>query len=139
MLSKRGREWVGGKERKYTLHMHHFLLRNEFMIKRNIPMKDFYPESPKNIKVNGEKVIPDAFYKHNNQWHFLEVDRTQKMIENKNKIELYRVYRDSGKFPKSYGHYPTIIYVTQSEYRRKELRGLLNGMKSEVILETELM
>jgi hypothetical protein len=109
------------------------------MIKRKIPLKDFFPESPKNIKVNGEKVIPDAFYKYNNQWYFLEVDRTQKMIENKNKIELYKAYKECGKFPKSYGSFPTIIYITQSEYRRKELRGLLNGLKAEVILESDLI
>lgn len=142
-LSKKGREWIDSyKERKFTLFIPHFIVRNEFFIHHKIQWKHWYPEQPK-LEISKENtLIPDAFCKFDNQWHFLEVDREQRMSQNQQKIELYKMVKENNKFPaKNYGGiFPKIIFITRTPYRHKKLGSLLNKykLKGEVIMDRDL-
>jgi hypothetical protein len=137
-LSKKGKEWIGSsKEWKWTPLIDHYLLRNEYLIQRKIDLGQCMLEPI--FKLNKEDILrPDAWYFTNNQFYFLEIDRVQKMKDNVHKIKMYRTLRDEKKYPTKYGVFPTIVFVTLTEYRAKELRKNLNGLKSEVIQKEDI-
>lgn len=134
-LSAKGRKEIGSQTaRRRTIHTQHTLLRNEIYIRYR---PDYWrAEFP--IKWGNETIIPDAIFKRDNQFVFLEVDNTQSMSQNEKKIAQYRALRETQIFQRKHGHFPTILYVTTSEYRQKQLRALLDGMKAEVLTFNEL-
>lgn len=129
-LAAAGRKLVGSdKVRKKTLHVPHFLLRNDVYLRYRPPI--WRPEHT--FKWLDESVTCDAFFTLNGAHYFLEVDRTQAMRENAAKVALYRSLRDSGLYQKRHNTFPTLMFVTTSEYRQKALRALLDGMKAEIL------
>jgi hypothetical protein len=134
-LSAKGRKEIGSTTvRRRTLHTQHALLRNEVYL-RYLP-EYWRVEFP--IKWADKTIIPDAIFKRDGQFVFLEVDHTQAMAQNEKKIALYREIRETQIFQKKHGHFPSILIVTVSEYRQKHLRALLDGMKAEVLTFNEL-
>ncbi|MGO4346312.1 replication-relaxation family protein [Paenibacillus sp. MCAF9] len=134
-LSAKGRKEIGSTTtRRRTLHTQHTLLRNEVYL-------HYHPEYWRvefPIKWADKAIIPDAIFKRDGQFVFLEVDNTQAMTQNEKKIALYRELRETQIFQKKHGLFPTILYVTISEYRKKNIRALLDGMKAEVITYNDL-
>lgn len=116
----------------------HYLMRNDMYIFLN------RPDPWKNeVKIKVENVItliPDAFYKHNQMYHFLEVDHLQRMHKNASKIDKYRMLKESGVFQKQYGYFPMLTWVTTTEHRRKQLQGWCEGLslQSKVYLWDEI-
>ncbi|MCR8939816.1 replication-relaxation family protein [Brevibacillus laterosporus] len=134
-LSASGRKAIGSKKvRRKTLTAPHTLLRNEVYIWTRPRLW----KQEQAIKWEGKALIPDALYQKNEHYFFLEVDSTQSMTVNRQKINLYRELRDSGLFQKRFGQFPTIQFVTTTEYRRKALRAALDGLKSEALLHSEI-
>ncbi|CAH1194669.1 hypothetical protein PAECIP111892_01794 [Paenibacillus auburnensis] len=88
--------------------------------------------------MDGKEIIADALYGRPGGFTFLEVDVTQAMSQNERKIALYREIRDSGRWQAKNGAFPEILYVTVSEYRRKRLATLLDGMNARVLTAGEL-
>lgn len=134
-LNEEGRDLIGSKkERRKTQTVDHFLLRNQYLIHFNINQVMF---EPNNLKWDKNRVIPDAWYKRQDREYFLEIDRQQLMINNKEKISLYHSLKKSGKLKE----FPTVVFVTLTEYRQKLLRSLLNEakLKSEVYLKVDIM
>lgn len=127
-LSAAGRERVGcQKVRKRTMQADHFLLRNQVYLAYG------RPTSWKNeikIEANGASVIADALFKRNGQYHFVEIDVTQKMSENARKIERYRKLYEVNRF--------TLIFATTTEYRKKRLLKLCDGLDVEIYTREEL-
>lgn len=133
-LNAAGRREVGStRARKRTLAVHHTLIRNDVYI----AFRPSFWRAEMPIKWPGGEIIPDALYR-TDRLVFLEVDHTQPMTANAKKIEMYRALRETGLFQRKFGEFPVIQYVTTTEYRRKKLRALLDGMKAEVLVIGEL-
>lgn len=129
-LSAKGRKEIGSTNvRRRTLHTQHTLLRNEVYLR----YRPEYWRLEFPIKWNDKSIVPDAIFKRDGQFVFLEVDHTQSMAQNEKKIAMYRELRESNVFQSKYGHFPTILFVTMSDYRQKQLRALLDGMKAEIL------
>ncbi|MEC0266715.1 replication-relaxation family protein [Paenibacillus anseongense] len=134
-LSAKGRKELGSQKlRRRTIHTQHTLMRNDVYI----AYKPDYWRVETPLKWADKSIIPDAVFKNNNSYVFLEVDHTQSIAANERKIELYKELRDSGGFQRKYGAFPMIMYVTVNEHRQKRLRGLLDGFKAEVLLVNDI-
>lgn len=127
-LSKIGRDYVDcDKIRKKGNHIKHFIMRNQFWLFCKCP-RDWKNE----IKISNGKtsVITDAVYTRNGFYHFLEVDNLQTMKENQAKIIRYKNLLES--LIQQYGYHPTLIWVTTTEYRRRQLEKACEGLKVKV-------
>lgn len=100
---------------------HHTLVRNEFFIHAGCP-SDWRNE----VKVtDGQfKVITDSWFKTNGRYHFLEVDLKQPMKENRAKIEQFVGLFKNKAIENKLGYFPTLIWITTTELRRKQLKEL---------------
>lgn len=127
-LSRLGRDYVDcQKIRKKGGRVKHSILRNEFWLFYGCP-KDWKNE----VKVSNGKVsvIVDAVFTRNGFYHFLEVDNLQTMKENREKIKRYKSILES--LVKQFCYYPTLIWVTTTEHRRKQLEKACEGLKVKV-------
>lgn len=125
-LSKKGRDEVGGAPvRKKTLAIDHFLLRNDIYLKYRPPKWKNEPL----IKLSGQEIRPDAiFAMKDGQQFLLEVDITRAMKDNKEKVAAYK------KLKQALGQRsPTVLFVTNSEYRRIELKRILSEIGGIVL------
>lgn len=135
-LNKEGREYVNSdKVRKRNQFVNHVIMRNYFY------MFIGYPSNWKNeMKVSDGQytVICDAYFNSKGMNHFLEVDSTQKMIENRKKIEQYKgMYRNKA-IEKHIGHFPVLVWITTTELRRKQLSELCAGLNYKVFTIDEI-
>ncbi|MFC0188509.1 replication-relaxation family protein [Fictibacillus aquaticus] len=130
-LNKEGRERIGcEKVRKKTLQAKHFIIRNEIYIAFGQP--DTWKNEIKLGTKNTGHFICDAWFKVENQHYCVEADYTQKMSENRKKIDRYKKFRETGVFQKNYGHFPELIWITTTEYRRQQLKKMCDGLTCEV-------
>ncbi|MFD2615717.1 replication-relaxation family protein [Paenibacillus gansuensis] len=130
-LNAHGRKTIGSTTiRRRTIQIHHTLIRNQVYV-RFRPTELWKPEHV--IKWDDKQLVTDATFRLNGQYVFLEVDVTQPMAANERKIELYRELRESGRWQQKYGVFPSILYVTVSEYRQKRLRAIMGDLKAEVL------
>ena len=121
-LNKEGREYVNSKKiRRKNQFVNHVLMRNDFYIFAGYP-HDWTNE----MKVNDGQyaVICDAWFKSKGKYYFLEVDSTQKMKENREKIKQYKGLYSNGALKNHLSYFPTLIWVTTTELRRKQLKEL---------------
>lgn len=129
-LAAAGRKLIGSETvRKRTLHVPHFLMRNDVFLRYRPQI--WQPEHT--FRWCNESVTPDAFFVHNGTHYFLEVDRTQSMQVNADKINSYRSLCGSGLYQKRHNTFPTLMFVTISLHRQKRLRALLDGLKADVL------
>lgn len=126
-LNKEGREYVDSEKiRKKGGHVQHIVMRNQYWLHCGCP-RDWQNEVK--ILLNDKPfIIADSKFTRNGFIHFLEVDHLQTMKENKAKIERYKKLTES--LVKQFGYYPTLIWVTTTEHRRKQLEELCKGLKS---------
>lgn len=127
-LSREGREYVDcEKIRKKGGHVQHVVMRNEIWLHFKCP-KDWRNE----VKISDEKtsVVADAVFTRNGFYHFLEVDNLQSMKENRAKIIRYKELLDS--LVKQFGYFPTLVWLTTTEHRRKQLESACNGLNFKV-------
>lgn len=116
-LSREGRIYVGcDKIRKKGGRVEHTIMRNDMWFFYGCP-KDWKNE----IKVSDGKttVIVDSMFTKNGLHHFLEVDNLQTMRENRAKVERYKSLMKS--IALNLGHFPTVVWLTRTELRRKQL------------------
>lgn len=119
-LNSLGRQYVDcAKIRKKGGHVQHTVMRNDLWLHYGCP-GDWRSE----IKVSDGKatVIVDAMFTQSLRYHFLEVDHTQTMAENRAKIKRYEALHDNGSLAKQLGHYPTVVWLTTTELRRQQLQ-----------------
>lgn len=128
-LSNEGRQRVGAKKVcKKTIQARHYLMRNSIYIAYG------QPSTWKNeirLKVPEEEVnvICDALFQRDKRYHIVEVDHTQKMTKNRIKIEKYRRLIELGVFK---GTIPKFIWITTTEYRRKQIAKLCDGLDVQI-------
>lgn len=119
-LGKEGRIYTDAKKVvKKNGNIEHAIMRNQFWL--------FYgcPHDWKNeVKVSDGKatVIVDAMFTKSLRYHFLEVDHKQSMRENRLKIARYKELYDNGLITTKLQHFPTIVWLTTTELRRKQLQ-----------------
>lgn len=119
-LNKHGRQYVDcAKIRKKGGHVQHTVMRNDLWLHYGCP-NDWRSE----IKVSDGKasVIVDAMFTQSLRYHFVEVDNSQSMAENRAKIKRYKELHDNGLLTKQLGHYPTVVWLTTTELRRQQLQ-----------------
>lgn len=104
-------------------------MRNDFYIFAGYPSEW---TNEMNVKDDKYSVICDAWFKKEGRFHFLEVDSTQKMKENKSKVEQYSGLFQAGHLKNHLGYFPSLIWLTTTEYRRKLLKELCKDLPSEV-------
>lgn len=125
-LSKEGKDYVGcEKIRKKNSNVQHAIMRNEMWLFYGCPA-DWKSE----LKVSDGlvKVIVDGMFMKHLQYHFLEVDRMQTMKENRLKIARYKELAKNGLITQKLGHFPTVVWLTNSELRRKQLQEACKGL-----------
>lgn len=133
-LNSLGREYVDcDKVRKKTNQVQHIIMRNQFWLFYKCP-RDWRNE----VKISDGKttVIADALFTRNGFYHFLEVDRLQTMKENRKKIQRYKILMDS--VVNQFGYYPTLIWVTTTEHRRKQILKACDGLKVKIYTIEEI-
>jgi hypothetical protein len=129
-LSARGRKEIGSETiRKRTPLVQHSVMRNEVYITyRPDVFKQEYP-----VKWDGKELVADAIMRKNGVYTFVEIDLTQSFGANERKISAYRELRDSNRWQQKYGPFPTLLFVTMTDYRRQKLRAIMGDMKAEVL------
>jgi hypothetical protein len=140
-LNQKGRELIGSlRERKYSLEVEHYLLRNDMYIHFGCP-EDFKIEQEIVFKsgLTQRMIRPDAVFTLKGVYHLLEVDRTQNMTENKKKINLYAEL--SPLISLQYRHLPSLIFYTLTPTRKKSIsaRCKENGIHFNVIAKEDIL
>lgn len=133
-LNNNGRTYVDcDKIRKKGGHVQHTVMRNEFWMFYKCP-RDWKNE----VKISDgtTSIIVDGMFSKNGFQHFLEVDNLQTMKENREKIKRYRLLMDS--LVKQMGYYPTVVWLTATELRRKQLEEACGGLKCKVYTINEI-
>ncbi|EJQ12638.1 hypothetical protein IE3_03047 [Bacillus cereus BAG3X2-1] len=101
------------------------ILRNESWLHLFCPY-DWQIETEIRFKKNEEKkkIVPDVeFYDEENILHAVEVDRSQKMKVNEEKLKKYEEFMQIYK-QKHNGEMPVIHFFTVTKYREKKLEEL---------------
>lgn len=130
-LNKNGREYVGHSViRKKTPNVEHFLTRNQLWIHMQKP-KEWKNEVK--IKAGDTSIICDAQTYQGNIPVFIEVDISQSMQVNKQKIQKYRKLKELSKDP----FY--VVWVTKIDSRRKRISELSQGLPGYVYTLEEII
>lgn len=141
-LNKEGRDLIGSMNgpQKPTLILH-TLLRNEVYLYYQFPQEwkteytietSIKPQRNVDIIINSNikakdklKVVSDAMFTRNGYVHFIEVDNTRDMIDNRKKIETYAEILPLIR--KDYKEAPVLIFFTTTEDRKRKLSDWLKG------------
>jgi hypothetical protein len=128
-LNKEGRERVNSKKvLKRTTQARHYLMRNSIYIAYGSP-SNWKNEIKLGIKeVKDSSVVCDAIFMQDRRYYIVEVDHTQKMTKNRAKIDRYKKLIELGYFAES----PFFIWITTTDYRRKELLKICDGLDVQV-------
>lgn len=136
-LSKLGRDMIGSaKQVKRSLQTKHTLMRNDFFFHIGCPS---YWRNEQKITA-GEKItlVPDATFMKNQRYHFLEIDNTQTMTENRHKIERYKEFHATGLFQQQYRYFPLLHIVTINRSRMKRFNEMCEGLPAQVYLYDDI-
>lgn len=134
-LNASGRRTIGSETvRKRNQATRHVIMRNEVYIARRPEL--WRPEYA--VKWDGKEIVCDALYRTGKDYTFVEVDLTQAMAANERKIATYKELRDSGRWQARYGDFPTVLFVTTSDHRRKRLIAAAGDLKAEIITFDDL-
>ncbi|WYD68271.1 hypothetical protein [Bacillus phage PK1] len=129
-LSALGRDYTGSKKiRRKTQFVSHVIMRNEFYLFSKCPAEW---KNELRIKDGDDSIIPDAWFKANNMYHFLEVDLTQKMAANRQKVRKYLGFFERRRLEGHFGYFPPLIWLTGSQVRKRQLEGLCESIPSVV-------
>jgi hypothetical protein len=135
-LNKEGRDLIGSDNKvNWSLYMEHHLLRNQVFIHYSCPQdwviekKTFFTPAPGQPE---KYITPDARFSVKEVRYFLEVDRTQSMVDNRAKIERYKEL--SPLIEAQFGHKPVIVWYTARISRVEKLKELCEeaGLQCDV-------
>ncbi|WP_160045663.1 replication-relaxation family protein [Paenibacillus sp. USDA918EY] len=134
-LNAAGRRTIGSETiRKRNQATRHIIMRNEVYIARRPEL--WRPEYA--VKWDGKEIVCDALFRTGKEYTFVEVDLTQTMAANERKITAYKELRDSGRWQARYGNFPTVLFVTTSEYRKGRINDMSGDLKMEVMTFDDL-
>lgn len=124
-LNSAGREMVQAERiRKKTPLVNHYLMRNDLFIVKGRPSTW---ENEVKISVKDITLIADAAFIFNKLHHFVEIDYKQSMAKNIQKIKKYRKLS-------TYNPQFSLIWVTNTPYRKKKIEELCKELNHEVYL-----
>lgn len=131
-LSKEGRERINcSRVTKKTTTARHYIMRNALYIAFS------QPETWKNeqrIRHSAATIVCDATFTVDGTRYLIEVDHEQKMTVNKSKMEKYQKLIEANAF----GSMPVqIIWMTTSEYRRRQLEKFCDGLDAQIFIITD--
>lgn len=128
-LSREGRDRIGASRiRKKTLQARHFIMRNSLYIAFGSP-STWKNEQRFAVKERKDlRIIADATFVTDGRYHIVEIDHTQKMSANRAKIEKYRKLIEIGAFKVA----PRFVWMTVTDYRRKQLTKLCEGLDVQI-------
>ena len=130
-LNKNGREFVNQPTvRKKTPNVEHFLTRNQLWIYMQRP-KEWKNEAK--VIVGDSSIVCDAQTYQGNIPVFIEVDISQSMQVNKQKIQKYRKLKELSKDP----FY--VVWVTKIDSRRKRISELSQGLPGYIYTLEEII
>jgi hypothetical protein len=136
-LNAQGREYVDSKKvLRKNQFVPHVLMRNDFYCHAGFPVNW---KNEVKVKDGETTVIPDAFFNVKKKQYFLEVDNQNKMSDNRSKAKLYQKLHSSGALQQHFGYFPTIIIVTKTELRRKQLSELFGQLPHTVLLHSDII
>jgi len=134
-LTKAGRERVGAdKVRAKLADANHYLMRSDAYL--FFKASDWKNEMKFTIP-GTVQVIPDAYFLLNMRRYFLEIDNLQSLSKNKEKLEKYRKLKASNLLQERLRYFPTLIWVTLTETRKKHLENWSEGLESKIYLWKE--
>jgi Replication-relaxation len=135
-LNAEGRHKIGCQRiRKKTIQARHYIMRSQVYVAFQCPeywRNELTIEDANNKK---NRIVCDALFKVNGISYILEVDNEQKIYKNKLKIERYKAIETAGIFqndPNFFRKFPELVWITTSEYRRKQLKEMCGGLQHEV-------
>lgn len=134
-LNKKGREAVNcSKKRMKLTTSQHYLMRNDLYIHLQCP-RSWRNEVKITHRSNDNitTVVADAHFK-SNRHYIVEIDNMQKMQKNRQKVERYRRLVEKGVFDGM----PGLIWVTSTEYRKRVLEDLCDGLDTLVLLHSDI-
>ncbi|GAF63628.1 hypothetical protein BTS2_0519 [Bacillus sp. TS-2] len=139
-LSKKGREKIGSNKVRYrNPQTTHTLMRNDLYIYNGQPN---YWNNEMAITVGNFKIIPDAIYSKKvldkNRYVLVEIDHSQKMVNNIKKLKRYKELKDFNAFQEQHGYFPIIQWLTTTEHRKKELLKHSLNLNVEIILWSDI-
>ncbi len=133
-LNALGRDYVGSeKVRRKNQFVNHVLMRNDFYIYMKCPV---HWENEIKVKDEEHSVICDSLFTKLNRKYFLEVDSTQKMKINREKVKQYLGLYRSDSLKNLFSHNPGLIWITTTELRRQQLRELCKDFPIKVSVYT---
>jgi Replication-relaxation len=139
-LNQNGCELIGQKEeRRWVQSVEHYLMRNDLFIYYEQPTPfDIEPDITFSQGMTQKIIKPDAAFIQDSRHYFLEVDRTQKMLENKKKIEHY-----TQLFPlikSTLKQTPILVFYTNSKIRKDKITNWCkqSNLPAEVIARDDL-
>lgn len=126
-LSAEGRERIGcNRVYKKTAQVRHYLLRNALYIAYGCPATW---RNEIKLSVPGKlSIIADSLYMKDDRYVIVEVDVTQKMAANREKMRKYRELIEIGAFKNA----PAFIWITETPYRQAQLAKLCEGLQFRV-------
>ncbi|MDC3412501.1 replication-relaxation family protein [Terrihalobacillus insolitus] len=128
-ISKSGRQLIGNDTIpvKRNAYVQHTLMCNEAYIDNGTP-NDWRTEEPVKFKSKGVKkrFVPDATFTKDGRTVFVEVDRTQRMNENRKKLEIYSELQNEYKIRKKCP--PFIIFYTTTIMRKRKMELMCKEM-----------
>ncbi|ODA18249.1 hypothetical protein A5N86_06195 [Geobacillus thermoleovorans] len=136
-LNKAGAEMVGGEVTvRRNSPLEHIVMRNDIYIFYHYP-RDWKPEAKTRWKEGRKEysIVSDARFTYHNQMYFLEVDITQKMVENKRKIERYAyLFRFIQR--QQLGE-PLLLFYTVSNMKKRQIEAIAKeyGVPCECLLK----
>jgi hypothetical protein len=135
-LTKAGRERVGAEKVRAKLSdATHYLMRNDAYL--FFKASDWKNEMKFTIP-SVVQVIPDSYFMHNMRRYFLEVDNLQSLTKNKEKLEKYRKLKATNLLQERLKYFPTLIWVTLTETRKKHLENWSEGLETKIYLWKEI-
>ena len=141
-LNAKGKELVGSEknEVKWNQQVDHILMRNDIWLFYYGP-KDWKVEVPLTITsgLSQVAVVPDAIFTLEGKYYFVEIDNTQKMTKNKDKIDYYA--RINPLVLKQFNHAPVIVFYTANPTRKEKLKELCQakGLDCRIYTKEDLV
>ncbi|WP_096224911.1 replication-relaxation family protein [Geobacillus sp. FJAT-46040] len=136
-LNKHGAELIGGEATiRRNSPLEHIVMRNDIYIFYHYP-NDWKAEAKTRWKEGSKEysVVSDARFTYHGQMYFLEVDITQKMVENKRKIERYAyLFRFIQR--QQLGE-PVLLFYTVSQMKKRQIEAITKeyGVHCECLLK----
>ncbi len=129
-LNSKGRDIVScEKVRKKTQNIEHFIMRNQLYMAVGRPSTW---ENEIKVKIKGNNLICDAKFLIDKKPVFVEVDNEQSMQQNRVKITKYReISQINSNF--------YIMWITKTDYRKKKLIELCEGLNNQVYSMNDIL